>query len=469
MRKSSAGAEAVDLAATCGLILDPWQVWWLDQALSERKDGDWCARETVLITARQSGKNAVLAALELAALDLFGDPMVIHSAHEVPTALNHFKFVLGLVQNTPDLDRKVKRISYTNGKESIEWHNGSMLQFRARGVNSGRGLTAGRLVFDEAFKIPPESMGALIPTLRAMKNTQITYASSAPKHDSVVLQSLIKRGQLGDPEDRLFYADWGNPPGTAMDDIDAWYRANPALGIRIDESALRDEYRTLVVGGDETLIAEFSREAVGIGEEPRTAASKPVKIPELEWFRTITDRPPELLPGEIVLSFDVTRDGRWASVAVGAGSMKDAYVEVIEHREGVGWLPDRLCELVQKWSPQVVGVNGAGPAGAQVGPVLQAFYEAGIPATLLHQVPMNDYKQACGGFFSAILEGTLQRPAGQGPLDAAAGDASERPLGDAWAWDLRTPTCPISPLVACTIARAVLPTERPVIRPVFAF
>jgi len=62
---STAGAEAVGLAASAGLILDDWQSWWLNQALSERADGDWCARENVLITGRQSGKNGVLAALEL--------------------------------------------------------------------------------------------------------------------------------------------------------------------------------------------------------------------------------------------------------------------------------------------------------------------------------------------------------------------------------------------------------------------
>lgn len=70
-------------------------------------------------------------------------------------------------------------------------------------------------------------MGALIPTTRAMKNRQFTYASSAPKADSVVLHSLIKRGRNAEPDDRIFYAEWGNPIGTSMDDVDAWYQANP--------------------------------------------------------------------------------------------------------------------------------------------------------------------------------------------------------------------------------------------------
>ena len=403
---SSAGSEAVELAASAGLILDDWQKWWLEQALSERADGDWCASETVLICGRQSGKNMILAALELAALDLLCDPLVIHSAHEVPTALNHFRLMLQLLESTPDLDRKVKRVSHTNGKESIEMMNGSLLQFRARGRNSGRGLTAGRLVFDEAFKIPPESMGALIPTLRAMKNTQITYASSAPQATSSVLHSLIRRGRVDDDSDRFFYAEWGNPQGTDLNDVDAWYAATPALGIHITEDKMRDEYKTLVAGGDESLSAEFAREAVGIGEEPVTK-TKPVKLPAVEW---------EMVEGELTLTFDVSVDGSFSRIAVASGDITAPYVEVVEHREGVSWLPKRLVELVERWAPRAVGCNGAGPAGAQVGPVLSAFRENEISSDLLHQLTSREYQQACGGFFTAVLEGQLQRRR-QGPLD----------------------------------------------------
>jgi hypothetical protein len=89
--------------------------------------------------------------------------------------------------------------------------------------------------------------------------------------------------------------------------------------------------------------------------------------------------------------------------------------------------------------------------------VLAAFDAAGIPADLLVQLNTQAYKQACGGFFTDVIEGRLRRPPNQGPLDVAAGDAAERPLGDAWAWDLRSATVPISPLVAVTVARGLLP------------
>jgi hypothetical protein len=184
---------------------------------------------------------------------------------------------------------------------------------------------------------------------------------------------------------------------------------------------------------------------------------KAVKLPADKWAATVG---PDLdVAASIdVISFDVDVDGAKSSIAIASGSLSSPYVEVIDHRDGVGWLPARLAELVLKFSPTVVGVNGAGPAGAQVGPVLSAFAEAGISADLLVQLNTNAFKQACGGFYSDVIEGRLRRPAGQGPLDVAAGDAAERVLGDAWAWDRRSSAVPISPLVAVTVARALLPT-----------
>jgi hypothetical protein len=106
-----------------------------------------------------------------------------------------------------------------------------------------------------------------------------------------------------------------------------------------------------------------------------------------------------------------------------------------------------------------VGWNNAGPAAAQAGAVLDAFRTAGVDVALLNPVNTSDYKAACGGFYSDVVEGRLRRPDGQGPLDVAVAEASERPLGDAWAWDMRNATVPISPLEAATIARALLPVE----------
>jgi hypothetical protein len=448
----------VQLADSIGLILDDWQRWWLEHALAERADGKWCAADTVLITGRQSGKNVVLAALELWALFVNGEHEIVHSAHELPTALNHMEFMLALIDGSPDLSKKCLKPVTTNGREAIRTRAGGRLKFRARMNNSGRGLTAARIVFDEAFKISPSAMGSLIPTTRAMPNRQFTYASSAPKSDSHVLHSLIRRGRDDDPEDRIFYAEWGNPVGTPLSDEDAWCQANPALGSgRVTIDNLRDEYRTLVAGGDDDLIAEFAREAVGIGEEDAQDHPDP-KMDPAAWAATVANvaaRDP------VKIAFDVEIDGTSAAIVAASGSLGgEVVVDVIDVQKGTGWLPARIVELVKAEKPSAVGCNGAGPAGALVGPVQMALRaaELDIEVTQLNQ---REYAQACGGFALDVQEGRLRRPHGQQPLDLAGENAAERALSESWAWARRKATVPIAPLVAATIARALLPVEEP--------
>jgi hypothetical protein len=163
------------------------------------------------------------------------------------------------------------------------------------------------------------------------------------------------------------------------------------------------------------------------------------------------------------VGFAVERNGEWSSVAIAAGSLSGPsgpYVELVDHQPGVGWLPSRVAGLVQRWRPSAVGCNGAGPSAAAVGPVLAELRAAGIGMEV-DQLGTAAYKAACGGIFSDICEGRLRRRVDQGPLDLAVGDATERLLGDAWAWDRRQATVPIAPLEAVTVARALLPTEVP--------
>jgi hypothetical protein len=107
---SSAGVEAVELAASAGLVLDEWQAFVLESSLRERRVGDelkWSAFEVGLIVSRQNGKGSILEARELAGLFLFGEQLILHSAHEFKTAQEAFRRVLSLVENTDDLRKRV--------------------------------------------------------------------------------------------------------------------------------------------------------------------------------------------------------------------------------------------------------------------------------------------------------------------------------------------------------------------------
>jgi hypothetical protein len=161
-----------------------------------------------------------------------------------------------------------------------------------------------------------------------------------------------------------------------------------------------------------------------------------------------------------MLGFDVDMDGAWSSIVISAGTAANPYIELVDHRKGVGWLPGRLAQLVQQWKPAAVGYNAAGPALAQVGAISVEFRDQSISLEALVPLSASDYRAACELFAISVSEGRLSRPNSveQPSLDVAGEKATERPLAEGWVWHRRDATVPISPLVAATAAAFLLPT-----------
>jgi hypothetical protein len=456
--------------------LDPTQRLWVQAVMAQREDKRWAAQTTGRAMARQNGKGDELEVPEFWGL-VQRSEAILHTIHDaVLLATQTQQRMLGLLEHR-DLRPKVKRKWLGTGQQMIEMRSGGIIWYRTRTGGGGRGVDdIDRLVIDEAQHATEEHLAAITPILFANANPQLNIAGTAGLHGkSEWWWSQRLRAISGDPGAFAFMEhsaecisvdDDGRVvqiPDDALD-RDVWRRNNPAIGCGRRPEAmdfLEEQLKRLGVEA-------FAQEHLCVWAPPPSEARPDAKVPSDAWARTVVDEVPPAA-GSMSLSFDVSKDGEWSSIALSMGTISDPYVAVIEHRQGVGWLPGRLVELVERWSPLAVGCNGAGPAGAQVGPVLQAFRDAGISADLLHQLNATEYKQACGGFYTDVVEGRLKRPDGQGPLDIAAADAAERPLGDAWAWDLRNATVPISPLVAVTIARALLPTEVVVSAPVFAY
>ena len=255
---SSAGAEAVELAATAGIVLDPWQAFILDRALGERSDGRWSSFEVGLIVSRQNGKGTVLEARELAGLFLFGEELILHSAHEFKTAADAFRRIARVVQDNRQFSRHVKAIRTANGNEMIELKSGQRLRFVARSAGSGRGFTADTVILDEAYELGDKEMEALLPTLSARENPQVWYASTAGGPGSVQLGRVRERGLTGtDPS--LAFFEWSAEDGEDHSDPATWRKANPGLGIRITEEYVRREQASLGAEG-------FERERLSIGD-----------------------------------------------------------------------------------------------------------------------------------------------------------------------------------------------------------
>ena len=166
------GPEAVDLAAAAGLVCDPWQALCVHDILAVGEYGRWVAPETCTVCQRQDGKGAIIETIELAGLFLFGERLILHSAHEYKTAQEAFLRIRDLVDGCADLTRYVKAIREANGEQQIILMSGARLRFVARSKGSGRGFSGQRNILDEAFALTRTHLAALLPTMSAQPNPQ---------------------------------------------------------------------------------------------------------------------------------------------------------------------------------------------------------------------------------------------------------------------------------------------------------
>jgi len=413
-------------------------------SLARRKDGRWAAFECGIVLPRQNGKGAILEARELAALFLTGDPLIIHSAHMFDTSMEHFYRLLSLIEDTPDLDQRVLKVTRSHGEEAIHVRGGVRIRFRTRTKGGGKGFSCDTLVLDEGMFLPEFAHGALLPTLSARPNPQVFYAGSAVDQEihehGVVFARVRERGHRGDPS--LVYFEWSLElahPGEVTEEIAtdpaAWTSSNPALGIRINEEHVGHEQRSMDP-------RTFAVERLNVGDWPRTDAEVVGVIPIERWDHLLDTS--SVLLDPVCLAYDVSPE-RTGSIAA-AGRNRDGrwHVEVLAHRTGTNWLPSKLAELTERHDPLVVVCDGYGPSGSLV----HAVGEAGVSVTT---VSANEHGQACGLLSDAVSEDNL-RHLGSQELRTALKGAATRPLGDAWAWSRKASNVDISPLVATTLS-----------------
>lgn len=443
---SSAGQEASELAASAGLILDDWQKHVLDVGLGERADGKWSAFEVGLIVGRQNGKGAILEARELAGLFLFGEQLILHSAHEFKTAQEAFRRVLALIQNTPDLEKLVSRVRTSHGEEGVELRSGARLRFVARSTGSGRGFSGDVVILDEAYNLPGQAMGALLPTMAARPNPQVWYASSAGTEDSEVLARVQSRGTEGKPG-RLAYFEWSAEPDCDLDDRRGWVASNPGLGIRIDAEFVEAERAALPE-------VEFSRERLGIWADGRAD----VVIDRALWMSLVDADCDVRSPVAFALKINQERTKGSIQAAI---KRPDGLVQIesIDYRPGTAWMLDRVAALNADWRPIGFAVNPSGPEGSLI-PGMQAL---GIEPAL---ITGREHAQACGAFYDALVDRRI-RHGNQGPLNIAAEQAVKRPVGDSWVWHRRT-AVDIGPIDGATDAHHLVVARVEETQPFFA-
>ncbi len=448
---------AIELCELAGLYLDPWQQFVLISSLNTKADGKLAAMLVGLCVGRQNGKGSILEARQLVGLFLRPqERLIIHSAHQFGTSLEHFRRILSLIEDTPILDAQVKRVARSHGEEGIELRDGSRLNFRTRNKGGARGFTGDTVYLDEAMELPDSFFGALLPTISARSihgDPQIWLSGSAVDQmvfdNGIVFSRIRESGKRGD-DPTLAYFEW-SAPFEHMEEVEnpsdpaLWAEANPGMGIRIAQGHIAGEMRALGY-------REFLVERLGVGDwpDPDPEAGSIIKLEDWNRLADGSSRPKD----PIFFAYDVSPDRKWATIsASGIRGDNFGHIEVVDRRPGTDWVPKRLHELTHKHRYVSVLTDGLGPGAS----LLHEMEPLGIK---VETVNTNEHAQACGLLFDTVERQTL-RHLGQPELAQAIKGAATRPLADSWAWSRKNSHVDISPLVACTLAHWGATEHRP--------
>ena len=491
---NAAAEELLDWCPSYGYDLDSWQQWWLTEACGIQPDGRWAAFECAAVLSRQNGKNFLIEVRELGGLFLFGESMIIHTAHEFKAAAEHFRRVRDAISSYDDLSRRVKRVMTSHGDEAIELRPaptlvfgpggrqirrniGGRLRFLARSRGSGRSFTADLVVYDEAMFLSDEQVGASMPTMSAVANPQMIYTASAGYHDSIQLAMVRRRMLRHDLS--MMGAEWSIDPHVDTcprdevlgrkanryvicdrhddrDDPRSWARANPALGTRIAYEHITKEFKSMSM-------AAFDRERLGVGDWPEEEESWSV-ISEEAWERCAMPDPGGTLR-PLAFAVDVDPEMKTATIAAAWHRPEPDNPREVRtvleiprgcSREGTGWVISRLVELRRQWRPIGICFPKNGPAAG----LADAAESAGIEVV---RATSGDEAEAFAQVITAIKNrqvchlGKEQAPA----LWSAIAAAETRVVGDGGhAWSRRDSESDITPIVAATLASWALNKKR---------
>lgn len=515
----TSGPEFTELAASAGLVLDPWQSWVLDVGLGETEAGDWASFLNTVIVSRQNGKDAIFEALGLGWLFLTYEKLIGHSAHEYKTAMEAFRRIVSLIENTDDLRRKVKKIINTNGEEGIELLPRTVvisgvgsqastqritqrMRFLARSKGAGRGFSFNKMIWNEAYALVAAQVDAVLPTMSAQKNPQLWMGSSPPL-DSATGEALFrarKAALAGAPG--TTFLDWGMEAsldklgpcqgeectheigmvGCILDSQEMYAATNPAYPHRIGPEAIARERATMNPTG-------FARERGGAWppdlsegftvitkEQWEAMADKLSGKTAEEVIAAVTDLGPVGVTqmmlggaGQVIQRHLIGRPAFAVSVSPrGNGPVRTsiglaqrradgkAHLELIINGPGTSWIPTTLAKLKRSHDPCAVVIDPGSPAGS----VIADVKEAGVEVTAM---TTRDVGQAFGMIYDpATSENADDRNVVhllQPEVTMSLQGAAVRDVGEGKAWDLKKCTTDGTPIDSLTKALWGLATK----------
>ena len=373
---------------------------------------------------------------------------VLYSAHHSTTTNKMFKAICNLFESPerfPEFCSDVKSISHVRGYEGVyfkDWvddngkaHEGGCIEFATRTNSGSRGGTYSVIIIDEAQELTTDEQEALLPVISAASEISDTammpqqiYIGTPP---SPTCKGTVFRKMHDSAHTGIDISTWWLEWAVESKDIVAElstidnavalaYETNPAMGYRIAEKTIVNEFENMSPDG-------FARERLGWWS-PILEHKEDYAIPVDVWDACVSDE--ERPEGKTAYGVKFTADGSEVALC-GAVIPKvgSARISLIERRptgQGTQWLADWLNERYSKASCVVIdGRNGVDVLIDKIVPTWRmkgSVIKPGVREVIASVSTLTD----------ALNEKTVTWYSGQGMLRESAVTSVKRPIAGGW-------------------------------------
>jgi len=353
------GPVAIKLYKETGREPQEWQESLIDNILAVNEDGLWVHTKYGYSVPRRNGKGEILTIRELYCLEV--GEHALHTAHRVTTSSSASKRLAALLKakGYTEILRPRKDEVYTqsyiytkqSGLERITLlDTGGSVDFRTRTSVGGLGEGFDLLIVDEAQEYTDDQQSALQYVVSDSANPQIILCGTPPTAVSkgTVFQKLRDSSLEGDTED-TGWAEWSVDEQSDVNDIELWYKCNPAMGYQLNERKVKAE--------DKNDVIDFNIQRLGLWIKYNQKSV----ITEAEWFALEVEQVPERA-GKKFLGIKYGVDGNNVALSVAYKAKDDKiFVECLDCRPariGNDWIMDIISRMQDLGGVIVDGANG---------------------------------------------------------------------------------------------------------------
>lgn len=421
-----------------------WQQYVADVAGEVDERGLLFYDTVVLIVGRQNGKTTLVESKNTGKAWRRDLALIVYGAQDRAAARLKIldDYEARHLSRVPMLRGRYNPVR-SNGREGIDWCNGSKLIIVAKTDTAGHGLSdVDDVTIDEAFSHTDLTIPtALEPTMLVNTDPQLWVASTVGDGTDGLLMHYQELGvaSLTDPETRIAYFEWSAPDDVDVLDRAVWRATIPSL----EPYGFLTERAVARLAHDRPM---FARTMLGI----RPAGVDDQVIDRDVWARQRVDNLDDL-QAPFVAAFATHHMRTSASIAVVGRRPAGGLGVAVTHRPGVAWLIPAMKALKTEHKRALVEVWADRRAGDGV-----HIDRARAGGLYVDELQPADFTTAAQTLLDLLGEpgpdtGDLWH-IGQVELDAAVAGARKRPLGESFAWSRLHSKGDVTPLAAATLA-----------------